>query len=289
MAKKILILGSKGMAGHIIRQFFCQYTQHAIIDIARGSDIFRPTYILDVTDFSTLKKILDSERPDYVINCIGVLNQDAETNPDKAVLLNAYFPHFLAKQCSLLSSKLIHISTDCVFDGSKGNYAEQDFKDGKGLYAQSKALGEVDYGNHLTIRTSIVGPELKPGGIGLLHWFLHQTGEISGYSRAFWSGVTTLQLAKSLNEIINENELTGICHLTNGTRISKYELLLIFADVFDSCNISIKADSKYQVDKSLINTRKDVNLDVPSYATMIKEVHSWMRGHAALYQSIYGR
>jgi dTDP-4-dehydrorhamnose reductase len=141
--KKILVIGSKGMAGHIIYHYLKENTDFNIIDIARDDEFFKPTHKVDVTRFDKLQEILGKERPDVVINCIGILNKDAEDNPDRAILLNSYLPHFLAKQGDKTGFKLIHISTDCVFSGKKGGYTENAEKDGMGFYAQSKALGEV--------------------------------------------------------------------------------------------------------------------------------------------------
>jgi dTDP-4-dehydrorhamnose reductase len=212
--KKILIVGSKGMAGHIIYHYLKEKTDFEVVDIARGSDSHVPTHPIDVTHFDKLKEVLKLEQPDYVINCIGVLNKDAEDNPEKSILLNSYFPHFLAKVGNEINFRLIHISTDCVFNGQKGNYLEDSIKDGFGFYAQTKALGEVSYGKNLTLRTSIIGPELKENGIGLFHWFMNQSGNINGYSSALWTGVTTLELAKGIVEAIKQ-EISGLHHFVN--------------------------------------------------------------------------
>ncbi len=281
MRKKVLIIGSKGMAGHMIRQFLIERSDYSVIDVARNNSSFEPKYSLDVTNFDALKNIIDSEKPDVVINCVGVLNQDAETNPDKAILLNAYLPHMLGMHCTFIGSKLIHFSTDCVFAGSTGSYLETDTKDGDGFYAQSKALGEVTYGNHLTIRTSIIGPELK-NGIGLFHWFMNQQGEIKGYNQAYWSGVTTIELARAIHAAI-EQELSGLYHLVNNTRINKYDLLLIFKKVFNRDKLIVQPYSEYKVDKSLINQRKDFNYTVPGYAEMVEDMKKWVEDHTEVY------
>lgn len=285
MSKKILIIGSKGMAGHMIRHFLKEQSNYSIVDIARNNESFEPKYILDVTDFDALKKIISVEKPDVVINCVGVLNKDAETNPDKAILLNAYLPHMLGMYCTTIGSKLIHFSTDCVFSGSAGSYTETDIKNGEGFYAQSKALGEVNYGNHLTIRTSIIGPELK-NGIGLFHWFMNQKGDIKGYSQAYWSGVTTTELAKAVYFAI-EHEISGLYHLVNNMRINKYELLLIFKEVFNRTDITIHPYDQYKIDKSLINKRNDFNYFVPSYLEMVTDMKKWIDDHAPIYSGYH--
>jgi dTDP-4-dehydrorhamnose reductase len=279
---KVLIVGSKGMAGHVIYQYLKENTNFEIVDIARGQSSPAPSYQVDVTDFDTLTEIFKSEKPDFVINGIGILNKDAEDNPDKAILMNSYFPHFLAKSGKNLHFRVIHISTDCVFNGKQGGYAEDSEKNGIGFYAQTKALGEINYGNNLTLRTSIIGPELKPDGIGLFHWFMNQDGLIKGYTNAFWTGVTTLELAKSIVEAINQN-ITGLHHLVNGGKISKFDLTSLFKKVFSKNNITIEAYDGYKVDKSLLKTNDLFNYDVPSYETMLIEMKDWIEGHREIY------
>ena len=283
---KIVIIGSKGMAGHMLYHYLKSNTDFEIIDIARGSDSHLPSHQMDVSDFKALEKVLESENPSVVINCIGVLNQDAETHPEKAILLNSYFPHFLARVGNKLDYKLVHISTDCVFNGKKGGYAEQSEKDGFGFYANTKALGEVNYGQHLTLRTSIIGPELKSNGIGLFHWFMSQKGRIRGYTKAFWSGVTTLELAKGIVEAIKQ-DIVGLHHFTNGVKINKYDLTKLFKEVFHKEDIQIEAYSGYQVDKSLVKTNFDFTYEVRSYQKMIEEMKNWMDQHPELYQANY--
>jgi dTDP-4-dehydrorhamnose reductase len=280
--KKILIIGSKGMAGHVIYNYFKENTDFNVIDIARGSDFHKSTHQIDVTDFEALLHVLKVEKPDVVVNCIGILNKDAEDNPDKAILLNSYFPHFLAKAGETIGFKLIHISTDCVFNGKKGGYAEDSIKDGIGFYAQSKAMGEVSYGNHLTLRTSIIGPELNPHGIGLFHWFMLQKGSIKGYRQAYWSGITTLELAKAIAEAIVQ-DISGLHHLVNGEKINKYELTGLFNFIFRENELIIEPFDGYQVDKSLVKTNHSFNYAVPSYEDMLSELKVWMEKHKDIY------
>ncbi|NQX55200.1 SDR family oxidoreductase [Pedobacter panaciterrae] len=280
--KKVFIIGSKGMAGHVIYNYFKENTKFELVDIARGTEFHKPSYQMDVTNFQELKKILDIEKPDVVINCIGILNKDAEEHPDKAILLNSYLPHFLAQTGTQVGFKLIHISTDCVFNGKKGGYTEISEKDGIGFYAQSKALGEVSYGRHLTLRTSIIGPELKDNGIGLFHWFMNQEGTIKGYSRAYWTGVTTLELSKALVESIKQ-DISGLHHLVNESKIDKFELTNLFKDVFKKNLIEIEPYDGYVVDKSLIRTNTEFDYRVPTYPVMIKEMKGWIDNHLNLY------
>lgn len=276
--KKILLLGSAGMAGQILKvELTKRKDKIELVDIARSSQITTPTILLDVTKFDVLKDIIIDGKYDYIINCVGLLNRLSEKNPDQAILLNSYLPHYLEKLTTELSTKLIHISTDCVFSGIRGNYIESDFKDGIGFYAQSKALGEIINNKDLTIRTSIIGPDLNKNGLGLFSWVLNQKGTIYGYTNAFWSGVTTIQLANVIiNFILSPSCPTGLIHLTNNTKISKYNLLRIIKDVFELNNIDIKENNNYIVDKSFINTRDDVNMNIPSYLDMINIMKDWI-------------
>lgn len=287
--KRILIVGSKGMAGHIISHYLNCNSNFIIGELARSDERKPHFYNVDVTNLEELRSAIQDFLPDIIINCIGILNNDAEENPDKAVFLNSYLPHFMAKEVSYHGGKLIHISTDCVFSGKKGSsYNEQDVKDGNGFYAQSKALGEVIYGKHLTIRTSIIGPEIKTNGIGLLHWFLRNDDRtVNGYKNALWGGVTTLQLAKSVLELIKDDNTTGLLHLTNNVAISKHNLLLLFREAFNK-NVEIHPNTNYQVDKSLISTRiLPAAILVPSYKQMIDELKEWMNLNTDLYASFY--
>ena len=274
------------MAGHVIYHYFKTLPDFEVVDISRSNDFFASTYTADANDTTTLAAIFAREKPFAVINCVGILNQDAEDNPHKAIFFNAYLPHFLAKEGTEKNFKLIHISTDCVFSGEKGGYTEQDVKDGIGFYAQSKALGEVDYGQHLTIRTSIIGPELKDTGIGLYHWFMQQSGTITGYTNAFWGGVTTLELAKAIEATMEQN-ITGLIHLTNGHKISKFELLEIFQAVFKTGDKSVLPYAGKITDKSLRSIRQDFAYFVLPYEQMVQAMYTMMQANRARYRHNY--
>ena len=280
--KKALVLGCKGMAGHVIKTYLESLGTYDVWGLARGIDSGQKLINLYVSNTKELESILDNGSFDVVINCIGLLNKTAEDNPELAVWFNSYFPQLLASLGKKYHFKLIHISTDCVFSGKEGPYKEDSFKNGIGFYAQSKALGEVVNSKDLTFRTSIIGPELKPDGIGLFNWFMNQAGVISGFTEVFWSGVTTIELAKAINEAIIE-ELTGLYQLTNNTKICKYDLVRDFNRVFKRNEVKITPNSDYKIDKSLINSRKDFNYNVPIYSTMIEEMKEWMLSYGKFY------
>ena len=283
--KKILIIGTNGMAGHMIFNYFKNLNQMQVFGIVRNNKDEKNVFSLDVSNTSELKHILEENKFNYIVNCIGILNKDAEDNPENAIWYNSFFPHFLEKSTKETPTKLIHISTDCVFSGTKGNYTENDFKDGIGFYAQSKALGEVVNKKDTTIRTSIIGPELNPNGIGLLNWFLNQPEEanLKGFTNAFWTGITTLELAKVIEQIIDQN-IVGLIQVTPKNAISKYELLSLFNAVFRKGMLTILEDSNYKVDKSLKSIRTDFVYIVPSYEEMLESQKKWMMANAQLYK-----
>lgn len=288
--KKIIVLGANGMAGHVITNYLrSQAENYHVISVARTAGIVIPDVLLDVTNFEKLKTLIEDEKPDFVINAIGLLNEVAEKNPDLAVLINSYLPHFLESVTRNTACKIIHISTDCVFSGKKGEYIETDFKDGKGYYAQSKALGEIINDKDVTLRTSIIGPEINPNGIGLFNWFMQQEGVIKGYTNAIWTGITTIELAKIICFIIRpeNNNITGLYHLVNDKSISKHDLLYLTKSVFQMDNITIEAFDDYKVDKSLINTRNELLYDIPNYLTMLNEMELWVKTNQIFYQYSY--
>lgn len=272
--KKVLVIGSKGMAGHVIYQSLTLLGKYDVYGIARNVEQTTQVINLDVSDTVALKKIIDLQF-DVVINCIGILNKDAEDNPHKAIWFNSYFPHFLKSLTADTKTIVISISTDCVFSGKKGGYSENDFKDGEGFYAQSKSLGEINNEKDLTIRTSIIGPELNQNGIGLFHWFMQQNEEVTGYSQAFWSGITTIELAKVIHQAIQQN-LTGLIVVASEKKIDKYNLLKFFNKVFRNDSLIVLENSEYKVDKSMHSLRTDFDYKVPSYEELIFEMKQWI-------------
>ena len=281
--KKVVVIGCKGMAGHVVKTCLESTGVYDVWGIARGIDSGQKLINLDVSNTKELESILDNGSFDVVINCIGLLNKTAEDNPELAVWFNSYFPQLLASYGKKHNFKLVHISTDCVFSGKEGGYKEDSFKNGIGFYAQSKALGEVINAKDLTFRTSIIGPELNENGIGLFHWFMSQNDEIFGYSEAYWSGVTTIELAKGIHEAIKQ-DLTGLYHFVNSSKISKFDLVNEFNSNFRDGGINIISKSDYKVDKSLINTRDDFNYTINSYKIMIKEMKNWILDYKNIYK-----
>lgn len=283
--KKVAVLGVLGMAGHIIAEYLDSFDDYEVLGVARANGRF-VTDQLDVLDFEGVERFLNEARPDVVINCIGTLIQQSKNDISTAILINSYLPHFLSEQANKVDAKLIHISTDCVFSGKKGAYSENAFKDGDDNYARTKALGEVINDKDLTIRTSIIGPELKENGTGLMDWFFKQTGEIKGYTQAYWSGVTTLELAKATDQMIKQN-ITGLFQLCPEKKISKYNLLCLFLKIWNK-KLIISPYNDYVVDKSLVCTRNDFKYAKPDYHNMLIELKKWIDDHPTYYSINYG-
>lgn len=277
MIKKVLIIGSKGMAGHMIKEYLTQkrYDVYGTFREKEEKNLEVNEFYLDAFDKEKLEEILKKVKPDFVINCIGILNQFAENNPDIAIYVNGYFPHYLDRLSEKYGYKLIHITTDCVFSGKKGNYTEDDFRDADSYYGRSKAIGEVNNNRTLTFRTSIIGPDINKDGIGLFNWFMKQEGKIRGYSNVFWSGVTTLELAKAIESSFGQN-ISGLIHLVNNEKISKYDLLKLFSKYMNK-DIEIEKYEDYFSDKSLIRTKEDFRYKVPKYEKMIEELSEWIK------------
>lgn len=281
--KSVLIIGGNGMAGHMCKSYFEQ-NEYDVYYTTRDKEMNDDKhYYFDAANVVDIVEILNEITPDYVINCIGILNRAAEENQALAVCVNSWFPHFLDEQSQKYGYKFIHISTDCVFSGKKGGYTEDVFPDAESFYGRTKALGEVNNQRSVTVRTSIIGPEIRGTRIGLLDWFLKQQGDINGYTGAFWTGVTTLQLVKSIMDII-QKDVSGLVHLVNGDKISKYNLLLLFKQYFQT-DVSIHPNGDYLCDKSLINTRDDYSILVPDYDAMVKELRDWMK-ESKLYEDL---
>lgn len=282
---KFLILGATGMAGHTI-SLYLQKKGHEVTTFSSSRFPFCRNINGDATNQELMKKILIEEDFNVVINCIGVLNKVCDESPSNAVYLNSYLPHFIADTIKTSNKRLIQMSTDCVFAGNTGPYNEKSFRDGATFYDRTKALGEVDDNKNLTFRNSIIGPDTKPEGIGLFNWFMKQDGEIEGYTHAIWTGVTTLTLAKAMEQAAKE-QLTGIYNLVNNKSISKFELLNLFNKYFKDNRVTIEPNSHLKLDKTLISNRTDFDFKVPEYEQMIVEMRDWVFANSELYPHYY--
>lgn len=277
--KKVLVIGSTGMLGHVVKKYLID-KKYDVYETTRNQT--NKYYFDALENIKKIEEIIDSIKPDFIVNCIGILNKKAEDYPSQAILVNSYFPHYLDEMSEKYNYKLIHISTDCVFSGHDGGgYKEDSPKTATTVYGTSKALGEINNNRSLTLRTSIIGPDTNPNGIGLFEWFMKQKDEVHGFRKAFWSGVTTIELAKQIEIAMNSN-LTGLYHVTNGQKISKYDLLTIIKGVFNK-DIKIIPDDNYSCDKSLVVTREDYKFNIPSYHQMIVEMKEWIENNKDIY------
>ena len=279
---RILVLGCNGMAGHLISLYFKE-RGYLVDGFARSnSEYLQKTHIGDATNLAHLGEIVLNNNYDAVINCIGLLNQFAESDKPNAVLINSYLPHYLANITKDSKTKIIHMSTDCVFAGNDGPYFEDSIPNGVTFYDRTKAIGEINNNKDLTFRNSIVGPDIKESGIGLFNWFMRQEGQIKGFTGAIWTGVTTLTLAKAMECALRE-KLTGLYNLVNNKSINKFELCSLFNHHFRKDELSIIPDDVLQLDKSLRSNRNDFNFKVPTYEEQIKEMREWVENHSDIY------
>lgn len=283
--QKILVLGASGMLGNAVFRYFATRTPHDVIGIVRSSGSTRllPTELRDriaaggdVDDTDALVRMFDRHQPTVVVNCVGLVKQlDTAKDPLAAIPINAVLPHRLARLCSLVGARLIHLSTDCVFSGDKGMYVEDDLPDARDVYGRTKLLGEVDYPHALTLRTSIIGHELA-GAHSLICWFLAQERAVRGFSRAIFSGFPTVEIARIIDTVVLPRpDLHGLYHLS-AAPIDKMSLLRLVADVYGK-PICINEDRSLVIDRSLDSTRfrEAAEFQPDDWPTLVQRMHDF--------------
>jgi dTDP-4-dehydrorhamnose reductase len=270
---KVIVFGSNGMAGHIITSYLIQQG-HRVLTVARTNAY----YECDVENPVSVKALIDNlPESDYIINCIGLLVKDSYSRPDRATLINAWFPHFIEHRYSNTDTRIIHLSTDCVFSGSKGNYIETELHTETNPYGKSKSLGEINNNKDVTFRMSIIGPELKHNGSGLMNWLItNPNKEVFGWVNAHWNGITTLQLAKCINDYILNPGFTGIYHLISPESVNKFELLSLINDVYCLDKTIIRTFGPKPVNKILIDTRRLAKSIIPAYNIQLAELKNFV-------------
>ena len=280
---KILILGGTGMLGHQLinacierglNWFALARQTQKLLDFLGEKYHDKLITFSDVNNFNELEEIINSVKPDYIINCIGIIKQShLANNYLEALSVNALLPHKLEKLASVTNAKLIHISTDCVFNGKVGNYLEKSFSDADDLYGRSKFLGEVNYGSGITLRTSIIGKELPGNNYGLINWFFNQHNKINGYTRAIFSGLTTVELSKVILDIVIPQNLAAGLYQVASKPISKYELLTKIKKIFNN-DVDILPFDEFEIDRSLDaeNFYKITGYRCPNWDEMIYEM-----------------
>ena len=278
---KFLILGCNGMAGHTV-SIYLKEQGHSVFGFDMAKSPFIDSIAGNALDTGLLCDVIGKNKFDSIINCIGLLNRVCDENKAAAVFLNSYLPHFLAQTTDGTDTQVIHMSTDCVFSGKRGEYTEDDIPDGETFYDRTKALGELCDGENVTLRGSIIGPDINPRGIGLLNWFMQQQGEINGYTGAVWTGQTTLQLAKTM-EAAAYDRAAGLYNTVPNNSINKYELLQLMNRYLRGGSIKINPVEGVSADKSLKRTRFDFGYKIPDYETMMAEQADWIAKHKELY------
>jgi dTDP-4-dehydrorhamnose reductase len=282
---KILVLGASGMLGNAVIRVLSEAKDWQVFGTVRSGSAYRffaPGIAdkliagVDVEDQDAMVRVFTRVRPDVVINCIGLIKQLAEgDDPLLALPINAMLPHRLARLCKLAGSRLIHVSTDCVFSGAKGGYVEEDASDAQDLYGKSKFLGEVNDAHAITLRTSIIGHELQSAH-GLVDWFLSQQGCCKGYRRAIFSGLPTVVLAKIMRDVvIPRPELSGLYHVA-AAPIAKLDLLTLVARQYNQ-SIEIVPDDALVIDRSLRADRfqQASGYIAEAWPELIKQMHAY--------------
>jgi len=263
---KITVFGSQGMAGHMIVAYLRQQG-HTVTALDRTH--------MDVENPREVHAVLRTVNADFVVNCVGLLVKASNDRPDRAALINAWFPHALEHHFKDTPTRVIHLSTDCVFDGAKGDYTETDTHSETNSYGRSKSLGELNNDKDITFRMSIIGPELK-SGTGLLDWMRNNPDkDLQGWNNAWWNGITTLQLAKCIDQYINNPVVRGVYHLVNNRiRITKYNLLLLIDRTYDLGKSIASVRGPKPVNKVLVDTRCEVDWAIQDYPTQLEELRN---------------
>ncbi len=265
-APRVLVLGVSGMLGHKMFQVLGRTfgDVRGVMRARKSAPEIAPYGFLhgdavldcvDLADWAAVKAVLAETNPDIVVNCVGVIKQRVEaTSAIPSISINALLPHLLAEHLATTGGRVVHVSSDCVFSGLRGDYAEDDLSDADDLYGRTKHLGEVATANAVTLRTSIIGRELMRHD-SLLDWFLRQRGRrIKGYRQALWSGVTTNHLAEVVATVIAEHpNLSGLYQVSSG-RLSKYDLLLRLREAYN-LDVVIVPDDDVRIDRTLRGDR----------------------------------
>lgn len=282
---RILVIGASGMLGHTVLRYFARSPGFDVRGTVRSTTArdllpveLRPRLEVgvDAEDDASLRALLARLRPAAVINCVGVVKQLSDAkDPLVAVPINTLLPHRLARLCGEVGARLIHVSTDCVFAGTRGGYQETDFADADDLYGRSKLLGEVDYPHAVTLRTSIIGPELASAH-GLVGWFLAQTGTVRGFTRAVFSGLPTVELARVMRDfVLPDAGLRGVYHVS-AAPINKHELLTLVGREYGR-DTRITEDATLVIDRSLDSARfrERTRYTSPAWPDLIRAMHAF--------------
>ena len=285
---RILILGGTGMLGHTLWQYFSLRFPDTYTTIRQSRTVYEKYELftsdkvidsVDVVDFQMLTGIMKCIKPDFILNCIAITKRRKEADiAIHAITLNALLPHKLVEWGKNNSAKVVNFSTDCVFDGGQGNYTEESLTNAADLYGKTKVLGEIQGENALTLRSSFIGTELY-AGTELLEWFLSQTGVVKGFKNAIYSGLTTLELSRIIENImVNHRGVTGLYNISSDP-ISKFDLLMFIKEKMH-LNVEVVPDETIRCNRSLDSTkfRKEFSYTPPTWEAMIEELSKDFRG-----------
>jgi len=282
--ERVLILGVTGMLGHTLFKEMRKYDGFEVFGTTRDKsrligyfteeELSKIRNGVDADNFETVIRAIASVEPTIIINCIGIIKQlPISRDPLTAITVNAQLPHRLSLVTKTAKARLIHISTDCVFDGKKGNYIESDLSSAEDLYGKTKFLGEVHYPHCVTLRTSIIGHELRTK-YSLIDWFMSQENEIKGFTKAIYSGFPTIEMVNIIsNYVIPNKNLSGLYHVSSDP-ISKYDLLHIVKEVYKK-DINIKAFDDFVLDRSMNSDRfkKATGYVSPSWKKLVEDMY----------------
>jgi len=282
MNDRVLVLGANGMLGGSLLRYLTTHTNAQVLGSVRNKLAAEQLKLLgfhnindgiDVQNKQALRTLFKKFKPTLVLNCVGVIKQlDKSKAHVSTIELNSLLPHRLAQLCDECGAKLVHFSTDCVFSGQLGGYDEKSLPDATDLYGRSKLLGEVDYGKHLTLRTSIIGHELN-SSVSLVDWFLNQKGQVNGFAKAIFSGLPTIYIGEFIKNYVLGNDLSGLYHLSVEP-IDKFSLLSLVKAEY-GLETDIKKDEKFVIDRSLNSNklRSITGFSPDSWPTLIKKMH----------------
>lgn len=282
---KVLVLGVSGMLGNAVFRVLGDSPGIEVRGTARSAaaarqlpEALRDRIVtgIDVENFDSLARAFAVARPDAVINCVGLIKQLTEADDALAAIpINSMLPHRLARLCEVAGARLVHVSTDCVFAGTRGMYTEDDPADAQDLYGRSKHLGEVRYPHTVTLRTSIIGHELNSAH-GLVGWFLSQQGPVRGFTRAVFSGLPTVELATVIRDrVLPDGGLSGLYHVA-AAPIAKFDLLELVAAQYGKA-IDINPDDSVVIDRSLDGSRfsRATGYVAPAWEELVRRMHAF--------------
>jgi dTDP-4-dehydrorhamnose reductase len=293
---RVLVIGGSGMLGHKVFQVLASQAHLEAFVTVRSAAALPPELRhlaenrlrtgVDAENFDTMVRALAAVEPEVVINCIGVIKQLPEAHDALTCLsLNAQLPHRLSLLCRAAGARLIHVSTDCVFEGDRGGYIEEDRADANDLYGRTKYLGEVTYPHCVTLRTSIIGHELR-GHHGLVDWFLRAGSLVKGYRQAFFSGLPTVELSRVIaDQVIPRPDISGLVHVS-ADRISKYDLLCLIRERYDIVT-EIQPTDDVRIDRSLRSQRfgNATGYQAPGWRELIARMHQDFVEHRSFYSA----